>query len=110
MGLLLGLLLLLGQEEGRLYHRETPASLARSRWTHVELDGRVVLVKREADGDVHFRLADAQGRWIVCEIIPLIRLPAPQRGQQVRVRGIRRWDSVHRWAEVHPVEALTRLP
>jgi hypothetical protein len=109
MALLL-VLLLLGQEEGRIYHLETPTSLAQSRWTHVELEGRVVLVKREKDGDVHFRLADAQGRWIVCELIPLIRLPAPKRGQQVRVRGIRRWDSVHHFAEVHPVETIAKLP
>jgi hypothetical protein len=92
-------------EEARLYHPVSIVDLHRSSWTHVEVDGRVSLVRSEPDGDMHFRLADREGRWIVCEIIPLIPLDRPARGMRVRVRGIRRWDGRHRWAEVHPVEA-----
>jgi hypothetical protein len=102
----------------RPYHVETIASLATSRSTHVEVVGLVTLVKKEADGDLHFRLTDADGRFIVCEIIPTLipvaavdphsdepmLLERPSVGQRVRVRGIRRYDTWHRWSEIHPVE------
>lgn len=104
------LLLLLGHADaGRVYHKVAIAMLARSSWTHVEVEGRVTLVRDEADGDVHIRLADPQGRWMVAEVIPLIPLPRPAVGQHVRVRGIRRWDSRHRWVECHPVETIELL-
>jgi len=97
----------------RSYHVETVASLATSRFTHVEVVGTVTLVRQEPDGDWHVRLSDAAGRFIVCEIVPSFRVPTvvgavalvpPTLRQRVRVRGIRRYDAWHRWAEIHPVE------
>jgi hypothetical protein len=106
----IALLLLLAVDDARIYHRVAVAQLARSTWTHVEVIGRVTLVRDEADGDIHFRVADPRGRFVVAEIIPLIPLARPAIGQRVIVRGIRRWDSRHRWIEVHPVEALEVQP
>lgn len=103
----------------RPYARETVASLATSRATHVEVSGQVTLVRAERDGDWHFRVSDPQGRFVVCEIVPsltgirtplgFVELVPPRRGQYVRVRGIRRYDAWHQWPEVHPVERWESL-
>lgn len=90
----------------RPFHHETVDSLTRSRHTHVQVAGTVTLVRTEADGDVHFRVSDAHGHFIVCEIVPYHPLERPRIGQAVVVFGIRRADNEagHGWAEVHPVE------
>ncbi len=95
----------------RIYHPETIASLPRSHRTHVQVEGTVTLVRTEADGDVHIRLTDGTGHVVICEIIPLIPLPHPAKGQRVRVRGIRRYDNErgHGFFEVHPVEEIEVL-
>lgn len=100
------LLALPAAAETRLYHNETIAGLHRSRHTHVRVTGTVTYVKHEADGDLHFRLEDAAGRFVVCEIVPYRTLPAPRRGQVVTVEGIHRYDNEagHGWDELHPVE------
>ncbi len=121
--LLLALLAQAAPVLARPYHPETIASLATSRHTHVELVGRVTLVKREADGDWHLRLSDGV-RFIVAEIIPTLQPfdsrsgtilpfgPPPPLGSCVRVRGIRRFDNEtgHGWYEVHPIEFLEVVP
>ena len=96
----------------RLFHPETVATFARSHHTHVEVVGTVVSVRHEADGDVHFIIADAVGRRIVCEIVPFHPLPSPTRRTRIVVRGIRRFDDEagHGWWEVHPVESWTLAP
>lgn len=111
------LFLILALLVGRPYHVETVASMALSRSTHVEVTGLVTLVRKEADGDWHFRLSDQAGRFVVCEIVPsltgiptvvgYVQLVPPRRGQRVTVRGIRRYDTWHKWFEVHPVESWT---
>jgi len=90
----------------RLFHDETVTSLAVSRHTHVRVTGRVTLVKKEADGGIHFRLADDEGHFIVCEIVPYHPLQAPKLGQMVTVEGIHRYDNEvgHGFHELHPVE------
>ena len=97
----------------RPYHVGTVASLATSRHTHVQVEGRVTLVRHEPDGDWHIRISDGQ-RFIIAEIIPtFVHLLMPPRvGQCVRVRGIRRFDNEarHGWAECHPVEFLEVIP
>ena len=100
--------LLLGLAISRPYHHETVDSLARSRRTHVQVAGTVTLVRLEADGDIHIRVSDAHGHFIVAEIIPAMPLPPPRKGQAVVVFGIRRADNEagHGWAEVHPVERI----
>jgi hypothetical protein len=94
---------------GRVYHRVRLASLATTRYTHVEVCGPVVYVRKQQDGDLHITLSDGTVK-VVVEIIPAIPLPRPVRGQIVRVRGISRIDKDHgAWAEVHPAEAIDRV-
>jgi len=94
----------------RPYHPSIIDDFAKSRFTHVETVGRIILVKNEADGDIHFRIADEHGHFVVCEIVPFHPLDKPQFGDLVRVRGIRRYDdtSGHGWWEIHPVESWTK--
>lgn len=76
--------------------------------THVCTTGKVTLVKGEADGDIHFKVTDKTA-FIVAEIIPAVPLPKPVVGTTVEVCGIRRYDDLHKWYEVHPVLKLTTL-
>lgn len=92
----------------RPYHPTAIASIATTHHTHVQISGTVCLVKREADGDLHFRVCDDAGHFVVCEIVPFHPLPMPTKGARVIVRGIRRYDDEspgHHWWEVHPVES-----
>lgn len=100
--------LLLVAGPGRPYHPVPIAQLATTKWTHVRVCGLVTLVRKEADGDVHIRLADPAGAFVVAEIIPAIPLPRPKRRQRICVEGISRIDKGHgHWPEVHPVERWT---
>ena len=100
------------RERPRLYHPETIDSIAASRHTHVSVTGRVTLVRHEADGDVHIRLTDEHGHFIVAEIVPYHPLAAPGLGTIITVKGIRREDNEagHGWWEVHPVEQWDEAP
>jgi hypothetical protein len=75
--------------------------------THVETTGTVTLVKLEDDGDRHLRISD-HGAFIVAECVPYFPSPCAniRRGQRIRVRGISRYDSAHRWHEINPVEHI----
>jgi hypothetical protein len=92
----------------RGYHKLTIAQLATSQWTHVQVDGLVTYVRKQADGDVHVTIEDA-GAIAVVEIIPAIPLPTPRKNQRIRVRGISRQDRDHGWREVHPAESIEVL-
>lgn len=110
MTIVLWLLLALAD---RRYHAVTIEQLRTSKRTHVEVVGKVTLVKREGDGDWHIRLS-AGRRYVICEIIPTLT-PAtpftlPRVGDCARVRGIRRRDDDHAWVEVHPVESIMIIP
>ena len=94
----------------RVYHKTTIARLPRTVDTHVELEGRVTLVRREGDGDVHIRVEDVDHRFVVVEVIPEISLTIPAVGDRVVVRGIVRYDKRHRWHEIHPAEAIEIRP
>src|SRR5881396_3279935 len=98
----------------RVYHPVTIASLAHNSFTHVELTGRVTLVRREEDGDIHIRLEDVQSsdqhKFVVVEVIPEISLTIPKVGDVVRVRGIHRYDRWHHFQEIHPAEAIEIRP
>ena len=96
----------------RIYHVVAIADLRTTRSTHVEVTGKVTLVKREDDGDVHIRISDTQRRFVVAEIIPLLPLTPPKVRECVRVRGIQRIDNwpSHSWAEINPVEVLDVIP
>jgi hypothetical protein len=97
-------LLALVPMEDRTYHPVALAQLGQTKWTHVEVCGTVTLVKKEADGDIHIRLTEGAA-FIVAEIVPYHRLPAPRKGQRICVEGISRRDGTHAWSEVHPIEA-----
>ena len=101
------LLWLFVAESARTYHGVSIAELGTTRWTHVSVCGIATLVKTEDDGDVHIRLEDGKGAFVVAEIVPYHPLQIPKKGQSVRVAGISRYDRAHSWPEVHPVEALS---
>jgi hypothetical protein len=84
------------------FHPVSVKELPTTRWTHVHVCGLVTLVKKEADGDTHIRITDG-ARFVVAEIIPALRQPAPRVGQRICVDGISRDDKAHGWSEIHPV-------
>lgn len=77
--------------------------------THIKVTGRVRLVRREDDGDLHIKLTGTTG-FIVAECIPALPCPQPPVGQRITVYGISREDKEHRWYEVHPVERWELAP
>lgn len=94
----------------RTYHRVPLAKVATTKWTHIETCGPVVYVrymdpKHGGDGDWHVTLAEGRVK-VVVEIIPLIPLVVPKKGQTIQVRGISRYDKGHGWAEIHPAEHI----
>lgn len=116
------LLLALAAAVSRPYHHTTVDEMKTVRRTHVQVTGLVTLVAVEADGDLHVRLADPHGHFIVAEIpfgAPLntadTRAQLRQvlrNGGAITVFGIRRFDDDHGhgWWEVHPVERLELVP
>jgi hypothetical protein len=91
----------------RLFHPVPLAEVPTTKWTHVQTQGTVALVKREDDGDIHIRLEDGNGHFIVAEIVPYHPLSAPALHACIVVRGITREDKTHKWSEIHPVEGWT---
>jgi hypothetical protein len=90
----------------RPYHKVTIAQMATTAYTHVEVTGKVTLVRTEDDGDTHIRLTDGKN-FVVAECIPVLRCPrVPKVGETITVRGISRFDKEHGWYEIHPVETL----
>jgi hypothetical protein len=94
--------------EGRVFHPVPLADVGRTVHTHVEVQGKVLTNRREADRDRHIILGDDSGHKLTIECIPEIpailkQCAALKRGQQVKVQGISRIDRKHRWTEVHPV-------
>lgn len=74
--------------------------------THVQVTGRVTLVRHEQDGDTHIKLVGLRG-FVVCECIPALPCRLPRVGERITVRGISRRDLAHGWQEVHPVEWMS---
>lgn len=92
--------------EGRMYSSVAVKDVATTVHTHVCVTGEATLVMREADGDLHVRLQDGKGGFIVAEEIPSLKAKgaAPKKHQQATACGISRFDKKHGWYEVHPVE------
>lgn len=101
-----------GELEDRTYHPVRLKDLAKTSWTHVEVEARIGQIHQEADGDVHLDLVDGEADG-VAEIIPTLTpaMPFPdlRTGMRVRVRGIARVDGRHGWGECHPVESIEIL-
>lgn len=102
---------------GRLYHPVALKDVATTTRTHVCTTGRVADVSKQDDGDVHVRIVDGLGAFVILEIIPSLPLAVPREGRSVRACGIVRIDKGHRtreypegWPELHPVEFLEVLP
>lgn len=95
----------------RVYFEVAIADMPSNVHTHVAVTGKVTLVKREADGDLHMRLEDAKGNFVTAECIPTLPcLTVPKVGATAMVRGISRFDGEHKWYEVHPVEQIKVQP
>lgn len=92
--------------------------------THVRVTGDVASVRHEVYGDYHVKLCAATGApCVVVEIIPQLSadrivLPrqraartraAVRKGDRIEVVGISRWDTGHRWWEIHPATSITVL-
>lgn len=102
-------LLLLAALEDRRYHVVALEKVRHSKRTHVETCGPVVYSRKMGDGDWHITLDNGRDK-VVVEIIPLIPLDPPRKGQVARVRGIRRYDDSHKWPEIHPAEHIEIVP
>jgi hypothetical protein len=66
--------------------------------------GRVVRVRARADGGWRVRLTDTGGALLAAEIRPTARLALPRPGERILLRGGIRYDDVHAWYAVDPVE------
>jgi hypothetical protein len=102
------LLLVLAQTPQRTYWKVPVDSLAigHTVHTHVEIQGKVTLVRHEEDGDTHIKIVGPRG-FVVAECIPTLPCRVPKLGEHVTVRGIARQDWAHKWFEVHPVEWMS---
>jgi hypothetical protein len=94
--------------ESLFYQHTTVEKLALGQvhMTRAEVTGKVTLVKKEADGDMHIRVSDGK-HFIVAECMPQMPCVRPKVGQAVTVQGITRFDGEHKWFELHPVTKLT---
>ena len=112
-GLALSAILSAQPAPGRMYHRVSIEKMWEgSSWTHVVTEGLVVYRRKMRDGDYHVTIIDGEERKLVCEFIPALTEHVgrpPSKGARIRVWGIARWDSRHRWPELHPVEAFLVL-
>lgn len=101
----------LAQAETLHFQKTTIEKLAsgQCKMTRAEVTGRVELVKKEGDGDLHIRVGHGK-HFVVAECMPEIPCAKPKVGDTVRVRGIARFDGEHKWYEIHPVEKLEVLP
>jgi hypothetical protein len=73
---------------------------------HVQVTGRVALVRHEADGDTHIKLV-GRTSFIVAECIPSLPCRLPLVGSRIVAKGIPRYDGEHKWWELHPLEEWT---
>src|SRR6267142_1807744 len=94
------------REAGRVYHLVTIAAMPTTVHTHVCVRGKATEIKREDDGDLHVRLEDPDGNFVIVESIPALKVrgTAPKVGEWAKACGIVRFDKKHGWSELHPVE------
>lgn len=98
--------LLLALALSRPYHHATIDEMPSVHRTHVQVVGRVVSLRIEPDGDLHIKVVDPHGHFVIAEIPYGSPLERPVVGTSIVVFGIRRFDDDygHGFWEVHPVE------
>ena len=67
--------------------------------------GRVVRVRVRRDGGWRVRLSETGGALAAAEIPAACPLQLPPRGARILIRGRIRFDPVHAWYAIDPVEA-----
>lgn len=102
------------ENEDLLYHNASLSDFIvnGSKKTKISVEGIVVNVVQEPDGDHHAILrpdAIPFGLTLVTEVIPEIPLPLPQKGDRIKMWGITRFDILHNWWELHPVIGWQKL-
>ena len=75
----------------------------------VIVTGRVVRVRALATGGWRVRLADTGGGLLAAEISSSAGLPLPLPGERILMRGGIRYDPVHGWYTVDPLEEWYRF-
>jgi len=70
--------------------------------TYATVVGDVSQVSHELDGDCHIRV-QAQGAFLVLEIMPEFPLAPPHVGEEITAWGVVRHDGLHNWWELHPL-------
>ncbi|MBA3733530.1 hypothetical protein H0W91_04125 [Patescibacteria group bacterium] len=93
-------------EDDLLYHDTniTDFITKGSTKTKVAVEGTVLSITLEPDGDYHMVVTNSVGLPLVTEFIPEIpSLPTPAIGDKVKIWGIVRFDEPHNWWELHPV-------
>ena len=65
--------------------------------------GTVIATQQVNDGDVHVLIVGTHGAQLTLEIVPELPLPLPKVGDHIRAWGSVRYDTVHRWWELHPL-------
>lgn len=92
-------------EKDRRYWKVTIPGMHTTRYTHVQVEGKLLYTYIADDGDLHFRLEDEKGNRLTCEAIPTLPVPRPRPNRRIRVYGISRKDPWHgNKPEIHPVE------
>jgi hypothetical protein len=113
MTVLLILLLFQQNSEAAGYPAVPISKIAAGGWPRprAEITGIVTYVRKEEDGDWHYRVSDGKN-FVVCEEIPELRMPNghPRVGDTVVVRGVVRYDGDHKWWELHPVVWWRKVP
>lgn len=73
--------------------------------TRATVRGRVTRIRSRRNGGWRIRLAETGGALAAGEIRYSNPLPLPRVGAYILLRGVLRYDEVHAWYVVDPVEA-----
>lgn len=65
--------------------------------------GKVVYARKMEDKDWHITIIDGMERKLVLEFVPEIEMQRPKKGNLIKACGIGRYDTKHKWNEIHPV-------
>ncbi len=80
--------------------------------TKVAVEGIVEKIAKQPDGDYHIIMHpefNPLGLYLVTETIPEIKLSIPNEGDNIKIWGLVRFDTLHNWWELHPVISWEKL-